>query len=156
MKLCPKCRTPNQDKNYYCVECNAVLSGVPKVDDAELVTKKVQQMNKAAVKRKWTVVGIFAVLTIIVDVFILFCGLTSEAFMASGRLSKFLLQLLWLIPIGFAALFDFDSVYCRVRAKKGLPEKHLSDFVNTMIVGGSIACWFFLQCSMVGTVIFVQ
>lgn len=156
MKICPKCQTPNQDKNYYCVECNAVLTGAKRVDDAAVVGEKLQKADKAERSRKMLFIGIFVVITVLIDAFMIYCGLTIHTDDGAFDMSKIWLRMLWYIPIAFAALFNFDSVYCKIRAKRGLPEKHLPDTVNTAIVGLAIACWFFLQCGIIGVVMFAR
>lgn len=156
MKVCPKCQTPNRDENYYCVECNAVLTGAKKVDDAEVIGEKLKKADKAEKSRKSLLVGIFVFLTVLINGFMVYCAVTADIDGKPFDLTKIWVKFPWYIPIAFLAFFNFDELYCKYRAKKGLPQKHLPDFVNTTIVAFAIIAWFFLECSICGTVLFVK
>lgn len=155
MKICPKCGTPNQDKNYYCVECNAVMTGAKQVDDSEMLAKQMKNATKGETMKKWMPVIIMSFITIVIDVFMYYCIMTTEFETGSDPvLHRMLWQFLLYIPVAVLGLVNFDQIYYKTRLKKGLPEKHLPDWVNTGLIGLSLVCWFLVQSAIVGGVLF--
>ncbi len=111
MKICPKCGTPNQNKNYYCVECNAVLSGAEVVSDEQYFasSKAIQKATKGDHKRKWIYFALFVFITLLIDVYILYMGSVSEGPNGGPFDLRNVYKLYpWYIPIVFTACFNFD------------------------------------------------
>ena len=156
MKICPKCKTPNQDKNYYCVECNAVMTGAEIVDDSKVMEKSMKNFSRKEKGRKWMLVGIVGFITVLMDLFLIY--LAASADLTTGRFifKPLLLKMLWYIPIFAILSINVDAIYCKIRAQKGLPEKHLPDVITLGIVAVGILCWFFLQCELAGNVMFIN
>ena len=156
MKICPKCKTPNQDKNYYCVECNAIMTGAQVVDDSVVMEKSMKKFSKAESGRKWILPGIIIFLTLVSDTFLFYLAITADLSTGAFDFRPILPKLLWYIPI-FALIFtNVDKLYQKIRTKKGLPEKHLPDVITLGIVAVGILCWFYLQCEFAGNVIFIN
>ncbi len=155
MRICPKCGTPNREGNYYCRDCDTVLTGAKKVTDEEILSVQMQLADRREKNRKALLVGIFAFITVLVDAFMIYLA-SGQTHVDGTPFDMWQIYRLffWYIPILFIALFNFDFLYGKIRTALHKPEKHLPDLVNTMIVAFAIAAWFYLECLICGVVIF--
>ena len=156
MKICPKCKTPNQDKNYYCVECNAVITGAQVVDDSAVMEKSMKKFSRKENSRKFLLPGIIIFVTLVMDSFLIWLGASARLSTGAFDFKPLFIKMLWYIPIFVLMFLNVDGIYQKIRKKKGLPEKHLPDVITIGVVAVAILLWFFLQCEIAGNVLFVN
>ncbi len=155
MKICPKCGTPNRDGNYYCRDCDTVLTGAKTTSGDEIIADQMRKADRRDKNRKLLLVGIFAFVTIVVDGFMIYLA-SGQTHVDGTPYDMWQIYRLfpWYIPILFIALFNFDWINCKIRAALHKPEKHLPDQINTAIIAFAMAAWFYLECLITGAVIF--
>ncbi len=155
MRICPKCGTPNRDGNYYCRDCDTVLTGAKRVSGDEIIAHQMKLADRREKNRKWLLLGIFSFVSLLVDGFMIYLAMGQTHVDGTAfDLWKIFRLFPWYIPILFVALFDFDWLYGKILTACHKPIRHFPDAINTAIVAFAIAAWFYLECLICGVVIF--
>jgi hypothetical protein len=137
------------------VECNATLTGAKHIEDAEYIQASMKKQERKGNQKTILLWVLFVVVTIVIDVYIIYMGSVSE--MPDGspfQMSLIWRQFPWYLPVGFVLGFHFDWLNLKIREKLGKPQKHLPDWCNFGIRALGVVAWFLLECRIISAVMF--